>query len=233
MKRILLPRHRRVLYELVAVLAGTAIAFAVFETDMRCFGLCVCLGMVYMIKTCPDRPTSLLTAIVAGLIGIGTEQWGCSQGLWNWVAPEFQPQYGDKYLKSVLMLNVLRGRNNSWSSWPSAGAEGFPLEVVLAYSGAGFWMGSISTRILSRELADEAAVGQVKGASLLLPPNLAVGLLQLLCGLIIAVEPPWQQSVLMVTLGITVLAKLHTSSAVKATLFWGLVVGFSGFFFEV
>ena len=72
MKWILLPRYRRVLYEIVAVLRARP-SLSCVRNGHACFGLCVCLGMVYMIKTCPDRPTSLLTAIVAGLIGIGTD----------------------------------------------------------------------------------------------------------------------------------------------------------------
>ena len=234
-QRLWLAQHRRVVYELAAVLGGTAVAFFLFREDMRAFGLCVLLGMVYMVRSCPDQDCSLLTAAVAGAIGVGTEQWGCSNRFWNWVAPEFQPTFNDAPLKSVLMLDVMprflfssSSSSSSSSSlpWPLAGSEGFPLEVVIAYAGAGWWMGSIATRLLKRELASEKAAaiastlkrgqkgkGGGSGGSgglllrRLLAPTLPVGLLQLACVAVLAVERPWQQSALMATLGVTCVNK--------------------------
>ena len=182
---------------------------------MRAFGACVLLGMVYMTKTCPDFPASVAGALVAGLIGAGTERWGCTNGYWNW----------EPGLESLFMIG--------------GSPDGFPLEVVVAYAGAGFWMGSISTRIMAPEHA-ELAEHIPRPFAMVVLSHMYVAALQLFAVVCAWQQPPFRQSIVLCLLGGTVLANIPPASSSSAAcsprasiICWGLVTGCAGYFFEV
>ena len=221
------------LAEIVVVLSATAILFYVLREDMRSFGRWVAFGLAYVVWTAPSKRKSVCTGLVAGFIGAATEQWGCAQGLWNWVDPAFHA--GDLPTRSLWMIG--------------GAPRGFPVEVVVAYAGAGLWMSSISCVVLKKEHADCAAItrcdagvaaggggssggggegGVESKTSTLLWVCTTLPLLAL-----IICEPAYLQSAILLSTGISLLLLLPTFSARAATMGWGLLVGCAGFFFEV
>ena len=213
------------LVEIAAVLGATACLFYALREDMASFGRCVALGLVYVIRTASSPRRSLCTGLVAGVVGAATEQWGCAQGLWNWVDPAFHA--GDRPTRSL---------------WMVGGApHGFPVEVVLAYAGAGWWMSSISCVVLAEEHTDYADAvgrgggdrggGELGGGSLRTWLWICTALPLLV---LIVCEPAYLQSATLLCIGITLLLLfLRTRGARAATFGWGLLVGCAGFFFEV
>jgi|EP00945_MAST-04E_sp_MAST-4E-sp1_P001226 hypothetical protein len=205
-------RYRVKLAEVVSVLAGTAVLFCALEEDMKTFGYFVYVGLLYMIWSCEDMALSLLAGFITGSVGAFTEWWGCSNKLWNWVsANAVYP--GDRQTASLFMIGGDR--------------YGFPIEVVIAYAGAGFWMASISRVILEKEHA-ELAHGKGNVSSNALPYRVVSGILLLVAYF----EPVCLQSCVLLWAGINMTLGL-TDQAKIASISWGCLVGVSGFFFEI
>jgi hypothetical protein len=202
--------------EILVILGATAALFADLEEDMQTFGYYVYGGMFYVILMCEDLFMSLTTGMLTAVVGAATEHWGCSQQLWNWVNPAFSSY--DKPTRSLLMIG--------------GQPYGFPVEVVVAYAGAGFWMSSISKVILRKEHAAISKVGPAKSFSML--QQAGIFLLNILVLYLIWCEPVYRQCLILQLVGWNIAFHIqHCPSCLYATLAWGLVVGCAGFFFEV
>ena len=228
------PGCRVKLLEIVVVLGATAALFWRLREDMQIFGYFVYVGLLYVVRSAPDARTSLLAGALTGAIGAATEYWGCvSTGLWNWVDPSFG-HAGD--------ANPTR---SLWMAGDGGGPRGFPIEVVVAYAGAGFWMASISMVVLAPEHAEvrreAAARGRVPAAAAAAAAasssssssssalhKLAKAALLWLA----AAEPAFRQSALLLALGVHATRQLPPR-ALRAAWAWGAVVGTAGLFFEI
>jgi len=208
------PGHKLKLGEITAVLGATAVLFHLLREDMRTFGFFVYGGLCYVVLSAPDVRCSLLTGAMAGAVGAATEYWGCvATGLWNWVDPSYTA--GDLPTQSL---------------WMAGGTpQGFPIEVVVAYAGAGFWMASISKVVLAPEHREVAARGRCRPAALFTACRL---LLECMLVALAYFEPACLQSGLLAAAGLHALSGLPPSAA-SATVEWGAIVGCSGFFFEI
>ena len=206
------PGCRLKLLEILAVLGSTAVLFWWLRSDMQSFGYAVGLGLVYVVRSAPDPTASLLAGAATGAIGAATEYWGCvATGLWNWVDPSFG--YDDLPTRSV---------------WMAGGKpQGFPIEVVVAYAGAGWWMASISKVVLAREHAEVAA------AAPLGIPSAQHTLAQVALLFLARAEPAYAQSALLLALGLHCTPDSLPPRARRAAWVWGAIVGLSGLFFEI
>jgi hypothetical protein len=202
--------------EIWVILIATAVLFSQLKEDMQTFGYFVYAGMVYVLLSCEDKHMSIVTGLVCALCGAATEHWGCSQQLWNWVDPVFSPL--DKPTRSLLMIG--------------GQPYGFPVEVVVAYAGAGFWMSSISKVVLAPEHAAIAKAGPARAFSAVQWTGIL--LLNTLLIFLIWCEPVYRQCLLLQLAGWNVAFNIqHCPACLYATLVWGLIVGCAGFFFEV
>ena len=226
---------RAVLYEIVAVLGSTAALFALLLEDMCSFGIAVCAGFsLYVFPAAPHKGVSISLALCAGTVGALTEYWGCKYtGLWNWVSPVFHE--ADRATRTLWMIG--------------GAPHGFPIEVVMAYAGAGFWMGSISVIVLQTEhtqvrlsgaqhrAATPAQVPVAGSPSLLhrFVHNAAAQGLHVIPAIALIFawsEPVYLQSALLTGVGWAVVARLPPPAR-SASVAWGTVVGVSGLFFEI
>lgn len=189
---------------------------------MWALGGCMISVMIYMWFSCPNTTLSLFSGAVAGLVGLATEQWSCKLGLRNWVQPALQS------------LFTIDRSNPDKADSSVPGPLGFPMGVICVYAGAGFWMGSIAHRLLETERRCETATATSAKAGLqIMAPNWAVGSLQAICCLALYFEKPWQQSMLVATIGCTLVSNIHSRAARRAAVFWAVISGFYAFFFEV
>jgi len=213
------PRIRTKLIEIIAVLGSTGIAFTLLKEDMQTFGYCVYAGLVYVVANAPDKRASLYTGLATGVIGALTEHWGCVHtGLWNWVSPVYN-----------------RADLPTRSLWMVGGSpQGFPIEVVIAYAGAGWWMASLSKVVLYEEHTalkirgfhehGEGGARSRMGAERFL--------LAMACAIVILHEPAYLQSALLTWAGWHIALGLPPRAR-EVAIAWGVLVGCAGFFFEM
>jgi hypothetical protein len=83
---------------------------------MLVFGIFVYVGLIWIARGVPNYKLALITGMMGGTVGFLTEYWGCGHHFWNWQLP----------CTSLWMINGMQ--------------DGFPVEVVAAYAGAGFWI---------------------------------------------------------------------------------------------
>jgi hypothetical protein len=208
------PGHRLKLLEIAAVLGSTAVLFSLLKEDMKTFGFAVYGGLVYVVLSAPDMQASLSTGLMGGILGSATEWWGCLHtGFWNWVDPSFRS--GDLPTQSLFMIG--------------GAPRGFPVEVVVAYAGAGFWMSSISNVVLAPEHRDFAS-GPIPRRTAL--PTLCLRVFEACLLLLAALEPTLAQPSLLLCAGVHLTHSLPPKAAAAVTA-WGIIVGLSGTFFEM
>jgi hypothetical protein len=231
--RILYTSNRVKLLEILTILSTTAVLFYYLKNDMKTFGFCVYAGLLYVVYSSPNYKSSAVIGLTAGFVGAMTEHWGCSQGLWNWVDPSFNPL--DQPTKSLWMID--------------GAPKGYPVEVVVAYAGAGFWMNSISLHVLAPEHTDmvERNVFNRRRRSCcsVLRQHFSVFLTEYavlrhlfavkvaILTLMIMFEPAFLQAALLMLVGVFSTVLLPSNRIKLATVWWGLVVGFCGLFFEI
>jgi hypothetical protein len=228
--RILNKSHRIKLIEIYAVLGSTAALFYYLKEDMLMFGIYVYIGLIYVVSSSINFKTSCINGFVSGAIGAATEHWGCSQGLWNWVDPSFNAM--DRSTKSLWMVN--------------GAPHGYPVEVVVAYAGAGFWMTSISLSVLSAEHEEMKNIINRKQSWYQTLYKQLFNFLQqntmfcytfmvLLVALkmLILFEPAYLQSSSLLLIGSLLTVLLPSTNIKIATLGWAIITGIAGLFFEI
>lgn len=207
-KRALEAEQRSSLIELIVILSMTSVLFYLLETNMLVFGLFVYAGLIWVVRDAPNYKLGMVTGAVGGIVGFATEYWGCARHYWNWVIP----------CKSIWMVNGME--------------DGFPVEVVIAYAGAGFWMTKLSLKMFAKEHAESAEFFRQKRYLTSFSPRFALALITALVGVtVICIEPAFLQSTLIFMFGVSVSAFLPRS-ALGVVLPFSAVVGVVGFFFE-
>jgi len=199
---------RSSLIEVSIILPLTCIVFYIFETNMLVFGLFGYAGLVWIIRDVPNYKLAMIMAGVGGLIGYLSEYWGCSSHLWNWVTP----------CKTIWMIH---------------GPEiGFPVEVIIAYAGIGFWISKLSLKMLAKEHSESIISYRNKNIDQNKQMKIRMVLILFFTGIIvILIEPIYLQSVTILVLGLSTFLFL-IRSAQKAVAVFTIIVGFIGFFFE-
>ena len=194
--------------ELFVILSMTGVLFYLVETNMLVFGLFVYAGLFWIVRGVPNVKLSLVTGFAGGLAGFLTEYWGCASHFWNWVTP----------CTSLWMINGME--------------DGFPVEVVVAYAGAGFWMSKLSLKMFPAQHGEAVSYFAEKKYLEGFYLRFAIAVLIDVVGVtVICVEPMFLQSVTMFMLGLNVLVFLPRGGLMVSSLF-ALVVGVVGFFFE-
>lgn len=199
---------RSSLIELAIILPLTCLVFYIFETNMLVFGLFGYVGLIWIIRDVPNYKLAMIMGGVGGLIGYLSEYWGCTSHLWNWVTP----------CKTIWMIH---------------GQEiGFPVEVIIAYTGIGFWISKLSLKMLEKE--HEESIIYYRNNNSDQNKRIKVGMvisLFFICMIVILIEPIYLQSVTILVLGLSTFLFL-IRSAQKAVVVFTMIVGFVGFFFE-
>lgn len=196
------------IFELNLFLGCATFFFWYFNTNMLMFGVFVYIGLGWLIFKTPNRMLSFLSGIFGGAIGFLTEAWGCPNHLWNWTEP-------------IITLWMIFGHY-----------KGFPVEIVIAYFAAGFWIGKVSLILFEPQHAETLEFFVNKGY--LEQKNLKLGLILLLYSIsiiIILMEPIYIQSLILISTGLTLFLWLPKQTK---KLVWPMAIfmGFVGFFFE-
>ena len=207
-KRVLDQEHRSSLIELVVILSMTSILFYLLETNMMVFGFFVYAGLFWIVRDVSNTKLAIVTGLVGGLVGFLTEYWGCGQHYWSWVVP----------CQSLWMINGME--------------DGFPVEVVVAYAGSGFWITKLSLKLFAEEHRDTALFYANRGYLTSFYARLTTLFLIVVTGItVLCIEPVFIQSSLLLTAGLSVFTLL-SRSAQKIVGSFAIVVGLVGFFFE-
>jgi hypothetical protein len=194
--------------ELFVILSMTCILFYIFETNMLMFGVFVYLGLFWIVRGVPNYKVAVFNGVIGGGAGFLTEYWGCGLHYWNWVTP----------CQSLWMINGME--------------DGFPVEVVVAYAGAGFWMGKLSLKMFAKEHDEVMHFYAHKEYLSTFYFRLSVATVINVIGIsIICNESAFLQSVTVFLLGVNVLLFLPKTACYIVSSF-ALVVGLVGFFFE-
>ncbi len=200
--------QKRQMLELVVFLSIASVAFYTFKTNMTLFGIFVYVGLAWLFVTTPSRKISLMTGIVGGAVGFFTEFWGCTAHLWNWELP-------------ITTIWMIFGDTN-----------GFPIEVVIAYFAAGFWIAKTAHVLFKpstdytikyyevNRLQDTFKVRTILAIVLPIPEIV-----------ILLVEPMWIQAMALTAVGIVIICFLP-KEALKWVIPIGVFMGGVGFFFE-
>ncbi len=200
--------QKRQILELVFFLSIAAMAFYIFKTNMALFGIFVYVGLAWLFVTTPSRKISLITGIVGGAVGFFSEFWGCTQHVWNWKLP----------ITTIWMI--------------FGDANGFPVEVVIAYFAAGFWIAKTAHALFkpstdytikfyeARGLQDTVKVRAIMAIVLPIPEIM-----------ILLIEPMWTQAMVLTAVGIVIVCFLPNET-LKWVLAIGVFMGGVGFFFE-
>lgn len=196
------------LLEIALFLSLATIFFYVFNTNMLMFGIFVYLGLAWLIYKTPNRKLSLLTGILGGFIGFCTEWWGCPNQLWNWTEPQ-------------ISLLYLFGK-----------PYGFPVEVVVAYFSAGFWIGKITLILFDPQVRDTIDFYDSQEFNESIKWRVILAMIITAMGItIIILEIMWIQAMLLLSIGCSLfllLPKRVMGIVAPFAMFMGAV----GFFFE-
>lgn len=222
-------RYRLKFYEVLVIMLGVSMTFYYHQYDMLTFGRWLGLGLLYIFLSCPDSGMCLRAALIAGLIGLLTEEWGCSHCLWNWHA----------HTTSFHMITIMESAPEN---------NGFPIEVIIAYMGAGFWMASISKVVLAPEHLFLEKQLKVYRQRLMVNRGLKPRwnfykpesfwkystrrAVPSALFLIAYCEPVYRQSALLLCVGLLIIYRLP-QNAKNAILCWGCITGVAGIFFEI
>ncbi|MHA1684050.1 MAG: hypothetical protein ACTSUE_24135 [Promethearchaeota archaeon] len=201
------PRFQ--VFEIALFLSLATLFFYIFGTQMAMFGVFIYVGLAWLVYSTPNRKLCLMVGLLGGTIGALTEAWGCFSGFWNWTQPCI----------SLLMI----GGNPT----------GFPIEVVVAYFSAGFWIGKV-TLILFKDSVTDVQEKFANGANKFNIPTIHAALIVVLncAGIaLIFVEPLFLQSILLLTCGISIFSFLP-GRVMKRIISIIIFMGFAGFFFE-
>lgn len=208
LKRLLSPELRESLIEIIVVLSMTSALFCTLQTNMFIFGLFVYVGFIWIARGVPNYKLAIITSILGGIIGFLTEYWGCSHHFWNWQLP----------CQSLWMINGVQ--------------DGFPIEVVAAYAGAGFWMSKLSLKMFIPEHQSAILFYAHKKYLDKFYTRISIAFIIDVIGIsIICRESLLIQSVTLLMLGLNVLLFLP-KEAFRIVSGFGLFVGCMGFFFE-
>ena len=208
LKRLYEKDVKSSLIELAIILPLTCVVFYIFENNMMIFGFVGFAGLIWIIRDVPNYKLAIIMAGVSGLAGYLTEYWGCSSHLWNWVIP----------CKTIWMIH---------------GSDiGFPVEVILAYAGIGFWISKLSLKMLAKEHDESIIFYRNKNINQNIRMKIGMVLVFCLIGItVVLIEPTYLQSVTVFMLGVSVFIFL-VRSAQKMVAGFTIVVGLVGFFFE-
>ncbi len=200
--------QKRQMLELVVFLSIASVAFYTFKTNMALFGIFVYVGLAWLFITTPSRKISLIAGIVGGAVGFFTEFWGCTAHLWNWELP-------------ITTIWMIFGDTN-----------GFPIEVVIAYFAAGFWIAK-TAHVLFKPSTDYTIkfyeVNRLQDTFKV--RSILVIVLPIPEIVILLVEPMWIQAMALTAVGIVIICFLP-KEALKWVISIGVFMGGVGFFFE-
>ncbi len=200
--------QKRQMLELVIFLSMASLAFYIFRTNMALFGIFVYVGLAWLFVTTPSRKISLITGVVGGAVGFFTEFWGCTQHVWNWKLP-------------ITTLWMLFGD-----------ANGFPIEVVIAYFAAGFWIAKTAHVLFKPSTDYTVKFYEAEGLQDTLKVRKILAILLPIPEIVILlIEPMWMQSMILTAVGIVIMCFLP-AEALKWVLPIGIFMGGVGFFFE-
>lgn len=154
----------------------------------------------------------LVMMVIGGLFGFFTDFWGVGNNLWL-------------YNENSITLWVMNGGdlNNG----------GFPFEIVASYFFASMWIMQVIESLFDTEIADltqKFAGGEklVRSYKQFVP---TVALL-IISIIVIIIEPMYWQPLIYFTIGIFTMSLVPGNKKIISIIF-GLIMGFSGFFFEL
>jgi len=145
---------------------------------------------------------------MGGFIGNFTEAWGCPSRVWNWTETcysiwmVFDPVYG------------------------------YPIEIVIAYFAAGFWIGKVACVLFEPQIEETLDFYQNKGYKEKMNVKLAIAIIIDVVGTtILLIEPLYTQPMLLTMVGTNIFLTLPKET-MMVVLPFAFVTGCAGFFFE-
>jgi len=194
--------------EIILYLSLATLFFRIFANNMVMFGVFVYIGVAWLIYKTPNRKLCLVTGIIGGTIGFCTEWWGCPNLLWHWTEP-------------CITIWMVFGQPN-----------GFPIEVVIAYFSAGFWIGKVTLILFEPQVDEIVDFYENKGYSDTLKIRLIIAIIiDVVCITVLSIEIMYIQSMLLLAIGSNIFLTLP-KKIMGLVLPFALFMGLIGFFFE-
>ena len=200
--------QRLQLIELLIFFILASLFFFIFNTQMWIFGIFISIGLVWLVYKTPNRKLCLITGLMGALIGNFTEAWGCPARIWNWTQPcvsiwmIFDPIYG------------------------------YPIEVVIAYFAAGFWVGKVTVIFFEPQLKEMIDFYKNKGYKDNINIRVAIAIIIDIIGIVLLIfEPMYVQAMLLIMVGTNIFLTLPKEAMLLVAPF-AVFMGAAGFFFE-